>query len=143
MKLLKLILYIFMKKFLIKTLLWMWQFPQNFLAFMLCNILGYWSYYAGKYKEKYLIYSKIIPSSFSLGDYIFLTVNAGEFSIKHEYGHSIQSMYLGWFYLILIGVPSVLHNIAIRIARLFNFEWNYYSFFTERSANELGGVYKD
>ena len=62
--------------------------------------------------------------------------------VRHESGHSIQSKYLGPFYLLIIGLPSIIwagcfsgyrqkHNIS------------YYSFYTERSADKLGGVKRE
>lgn len=42
-------------------------------------------------------------------DFIFLSKIAqhSDSTIKHEYGHTIQSKYLGWLYLIIIGLPSI------------------------------------
>ena len=48
----------------------------------------------------------------SLGDYLFMPTNATKESIKHECGHCRQSDILGPLYLIVIGVPSVIHNIV-------------------------------
>ena len=62
--------------------------------------------------------------------------------IAHEYGHTIQSRKLGPIYLLVIGLPSIIwagcfenyrkkHNIS------------YYSFYTERSADKLGGIKRE
>ena len=77
--------------------------------------------------------------SVSLGMFIFVNNITDIKTIKHEYGHCRQSNYLGWLYLIIIGLPSIIwagcferyrkkHNIS------------YYAFYTERWANKLGGV---
>lgn len=38
-----------------------------------------------------------------------------EDGMRHEYGHTIQSRYLGPLYLLVIGLPSILGNIWDRI----------------------------
>lgn len=56
--------------------------------------------------------------------------------IKHEYGHTIQSFYLGWLYLVIVGIPSVIHWIACSIKpELFA---TYYSRYPESCAEKLG-----
>lgn len=71
-------------------------------------------------------------------DYVFLSKQAqhSDYIIMHEYGHTIQSSYLGWLYLIVIGLPSLLwaflHDHFLR-------KIHYYSFPTESWANRLGG----
>ena len=69
----------------------------------------------------------------SLGEYIFLNNNRVA-SIKHEYGHSIQSKYLGPLYLLVIGIPSLIWAIFGKRGDA------YYAFYTERWADKLGGV---
>ena len=75
----------------------------------------------------------------SLGEYIFIPEGVGETYLKHEQGHTKQSYILGWFYLFIIGIPSIVwagcfngyrrkHNVS------------YYAFYTERWADKLGGV---
>ena len=62
----------------------------------------------------------------------------------HEQGHQKQSRYLGWFYLIIIGLPSLLGNIYDRVAHK---DWSskdsikwYYNQPWEKWADHLGGV---
>ena len=64
--------------------------------------------------------------------------------IRHEQGHQKQSLYLGWLYLIIIGIPSFCGNI---FDRLFHRKWDvskrydwYFSQPWEKWADELGGV---
>ena len=79
--------------------------------------------------------------SVSLGNYIFLCPSHwnDEDTKKHELGHTKQSYILGWLYLIVIGIPSIIwceyfeeyrkkHNIS------------YYSFYTEKWADKLAGI---
>ena len=60
--------------------------------------------------------------------------------LRHEYGHSIQSLILGPLYLFVVGLPSILWCRVPALGK----SWrsgrrSYYSFFTERSADRLGG----
>lgn len=73
----------------------------------------------------------------SLGNFILLDsdVYHDNNTYRHEYGHHIQSLYLGWLYLFIIGIPSAIHNLISRKSRC-----NYYHFYTEKWANKLGGV---
>lgn len=124
-------------KWIKNFILWLWQFPQNYLAFLIYGCLGYLCYFGGKHNGKNLIYSSSILSSFSLGDYIFLLPNSSQEAIKHEYGHCIQSQILGWLYIPVIAIPSVLHNIYGMILHKFGKEIDYHSFYTEKWANNL------
>lgn len=53
-------------------------------------------------------------SGVSLGKFIFVPRraggSAGKFLLEHEYGHSLQSLILGPFYLFVVGAPSMLWN---------------------------------
>ena len=56
-------------------------------------------------------------------------------SVRHEaIGHARQSLYLGWLYLIVIGLPSIIN------ACLCNDKNKYYRFYTERWADRLADV---
>lgn len=124
-------------KWLISFLLWLWQFPQNYIAFLIYGCLGYLCYYGGKYNGKNLIITEYILSNFSLGDYIFALPNSTDRSLKHELGHSYQSQLLGWLYIPVIAIPSILHNLVHYIAYKLGKEWDYYSFYTEKWADKL------
>lgn len=121
-----------------------WQFPQNvlgFIAMKICKATPYIKY------EDADVYSWNIEYGLSLGNYIFvpyhtieeLATSGVQRHIKHEYGHTVQGKYLGWFYLLVIGLPSLVWAGC--------FEWyrqktgmNYYDFYTESWADLLGGV---
>ena len=79
--------------------------------------------------------------SVSLGEYIFLCPNhwRDETILKHEQGHGRQSLYLGWLYLIVIGLPSIIWAGCFGWYRK-KYNVSYYSFYTERWADMLGGV---
>ena len=79
----------------------------------------------------------------SLGKFIFVpkgsSEKASEFLLHHEYGHTIQSLILGPFYLPLIGAPSFAWNRLPYFARKRKKTGkSYYSAVFERTANELG-----
>ena len=83
----------------------------------------------------------------SLGRYIFTPYAAPtpidapyvQHFIKHEYGHCCQSQKLGWFYLLIIGLPSIIWCNCFEAYRK-KYNISYYSFYTESWANQLGGV---
>ena len=83
----------------------------------------------------------------SLGEFIIFAkedcVNYD--SLKHEYGHRVQSNYFGPLYLFIIGLPSILGNLWDRIAHKKwsykeRIEWYYKKLPWERWADILGGV---
>lgn len=131
-----------------KFLRYLWQLPQNLLGFVLFQIYSV-GCLCGKrpYNDVYILYSERMRGGISLGRYILLPLrymnyNKGSYiekTHKHEYGHTRQSLCLGWLYLIVIGLPSItwawLHSTFKRFKSV-----DYYSFYTEKSADKLGGV---
>lgn len=79
--------------------------------------------------------------SISLGTYIFLCPAHyhSETTLRHEQGHTRQSYILGWLYLLVIGLPSIIWACCFESYRR-KYDKSYYSFYTERWANKLGGV---
>jgi len=66
-----------------------------------------------------------------------------ERTIKHEYGHVLQSLMLGPLYLPVVGLPSAIMNIISRFDYIWgkgNFADNYYERWPENWADKLGGV---
>lgn len=115
-----------------------WLLPQNIIGlfvFLFTKLQGATS-------EKYngtIVTKWKYKSGVSLGQFIFVWQDASEKTIKHEYGHYIDGTCLGWLYLFVIGIPSVIwagcfgkyrkkHNIS------------YYDFYTEKRADLLGEV---
>ena len=119
---------------------WLWQFPQNMLALFIEGILCQAAYREGKAGDNTIIANIVLPSAMSLGDYLFVNPMSSQEVIKHECGHSKQSDLLGPLYLIVIGIPSLLHNIVYRACSKIGIRWNYYSFYTESWANKLVGI---
>ena len=99
------------------VLLYIWQLPQNLLGLIL--LLIYKTESRLTYKGVKVFFNKKFPSGISLGNYIILRKEPKNdydytwIDIYHEYGHHRQSLYLGWFYLPVIGLPSLLVTSGI------------------------------
>lgn len=119
---------------------WLWQFPQNMLALCIEGILCQAAYREGKAGGNTIIVNNILPLTLSLGDYLFVNPMSSQKSIQHECGHSKQSDILGPLYLIVIGIPSLLHSIVHYLCNKIGIKWNYYSFYSEYWANKLVGI---
>ena len=118
-----------------EVLLYIWQLPQNFLGLLFLLFI--------REKEKRTLegityyYCKNFRGGISLGKYIFLN-SRSKISVKHEYGHCIQSKMLGWFYLIVIGLPSLIHAGFHKTNC--SPGKSYYHFYTEKWADKLVGI---
>ncbi len=132
---------------IIKTLWYLWELPQNLLGLILFRL-----YSAGcmcreaPYGDARVLYSERMRGGISLGRHIILPWkylwNSSSYvrmAHGHEYGHTVQSRRLGWLYLVVIGLPSLTwawaHSTFKRLQSV-----DYYSFWTEKNADELGGV---
>lgn len=113
-----------------------WQLPQNLLGRVIKKIVK--AEYRCNYKDA-VVYSCGLRNGLSLGKYIFVPHKADEDYIKHEYGHTVQSKYLGWFYLLAIGLPSAIWSGCCKAYRK-KYNVSYYDFYTEKWADKLGGV---
>lgn len=75
----------------------------------------------------------------SLGKYIIVSQWSQIDTIKHEFGHCRQSKYLGWLYLVVIGLPSIvwagLYGTVVKVTKN-----GYYKFYTEKWADGLGKI---
>lgn len=114
------------------VILYLWQFPQNILGLLLR------AFYKGSdtdYKDVVVRRSSKMCGGISLGEYIIVSEWSGVCTIEHEYGHCKQSRMLGWLYLLVIGLPSIVWAFVNRFTRL-----DYYAFPTERWADRLGNV---
>jgi len=111
------------------VILYIWQLPQNLLGLIVILFSRAWHI-----KEIDTWYTN---GNFgvSLGHYIIINKNRGEITLNHERGHQKQSLMLGPVYLVVIGLPSVLGNIARRA-----YSFDYYSLPWEAWADRLGGV---
>ena len=118
-------------------ILYLWQLPQNLIGLLLVLILPP--------EESYdmdgcrLYYATRMRGGISLGRYVIVRSWMKDYTgntERHELGHAKQSRMLGWFYLFVIGIPSLLWAAWWNEGR----NRDYYSFYTERWADHLGGV---
>lgn len=114
--------------------MWLWCFPQQFIGWLLrvaTHAERRGGFYAVNFKA----------GSLSLGEYIFLCPahQRDERALKHEQGHTKQSYILGWLWLPAIGIPSIIWAGCFGWLRK-KYNISYYSFYTEKWADKLGGV---
>ena len=97
-----------MKK-IAEILLYAWQLPQNLIGLLLVLIL--------QPEEAYdmdgcrLYYATRMRGGISLGRYVIVRSWMKDYTgntERHELGHAKQSRMLGWFYLFVIGIPSII-----------------------------------
>lgn len=139
-----------------EILLWLWQLPQNLLGLILilfykpeaCIILQ---------NGNKVYFSRNMVGGISLGKYSIINsyyagLKTGDKTmkpieelvqldvVKHEgIGHGTQSRYLGWFYLLIIGLPSIVW--AGLYGSVIPYTVNgYYKFPTEASADRIAGI---
>lgn len=131
-------------KFL-EAIKYVWQLPQNLLGVLWKNVK----------KEGIIIdisnddlrsveakgYLMKAGGAVTLGQYVFISQTYQDQSavIRHECGHVKQSLILGPLYLIVIGIPSILHawlNDYIGCDE----EEGYSHFYTEKWADKLMGI---
>ena len=118
------------------TLLYIWQLPQNLIGLLLILI-----YKGNDDNTNGIIVRRSLNmrGGISLGKYIIVNQFARDNTVYHELGHCRQSMYLGWLYLIVIGIPSIvwagLYGSIIKPTTN-----GYYKFYTEKWADKLGNV---
>ena len=118
---------------------WTWGLPQTLIgaALFLANRKNEHFDYNG---ARATVWDK--DAGVSLGKYIFVPRGKGgradDFLLDHEYGHTLQSLILGPFYLIFVGAPSLLWNRLPHFKRKRKRTGkSYYSAPFESSANRL------
>jgi hypothetical protein len=113
-------------------LLYLWSLPQNLLGLLLRAI------YNGndsQYEDAIVRRSTKMKGGISLGRYIIINQWSTKDTVMHEYGHCLQSKMLGPLYLLVVGLPSLLHAAFCPCKR-----HSYYDVFPENWADKLGGV---
>ena len=126
-----------------KILLYIWQLPQNLLGLLVICFTRALHYNSSDTWE-----TSDYSFGVSLGNYIIFgtkVCRVSETSLKHEQGHQKQSLYLGWLYLIIIGLPSITFNIWDIVAHKNwginkRLDWYYKKLPWERWADKLGKV---
>ena len=127
-----------------KILLYMWCLPQNLLGLLLIAIYRPERMHIMENGNR-IYFATRMKGGISLGKYSL--VNVGHYrhdineslkrnTVRHEaIGHAKQSRWLGWFYLIVIGLPSIIWAMTYT-----GQQKGYYKFFTEKWADNLAGV---
>ena len=117
---------------------WVWQLPQNLLGVLWKNIKkdSIITPISNNDIESVGAKAYLIKAggAVTLGKYVFIshTYRDQGTIIKHECGHVKQSKMLGPLYLIVIGVPSILHAwLNDYIGCDEKHEEGYYHFYTE------------
>ena len=134
-------------KVFIRILREIWQLPQHIIAYVIM-LVNRKSLKPMTNRDGILYYlvDNLFNCGVSLGNYIFLDAdgNYDYITVRHEYGHQIQSLIFGPLYLIVIGLPSIIGNIVYRIKRMyFRKNYNpkdYYKQPWEAWADKLGRV---
>lgn len=140
-----------LKKSIYTAAQWTWGLPQTLIGAVL---------YAAHRKDRHFDYRGACAtawdrdSGISLGKFIFVPQSRGpslkpankdhpedhadSFLLSHEYGHTLQSLILGPFYLILVGLPSIFWNrLPFFRNRRKKAGRSYYSAPFEKTANLL------
>ena len=80
----------------------------------------------------------IFLSDYGLNQYHYPQYSKMQYdTLVHEYGHTIQSIILGPFFLIVIGIPSLIWASAFQNLRKRR-HMSYYWLYCEKWANVLG-----
>jgi hypothetical protein len=126
-----------------------WELPQNVLGLALLAV----QQLRGRvrrvvFERERMMVELAGGAAVSLGLFVFWTatdnpfVPVGAENADHEWGHSVQSRWLGPSYLLLVGVPSQLRVFyALAHRALGGRRWaHYYDGYPEDWADRLGGV---
>ena len=128
-----------MGKVLFRIWQWTWGLPQTLIGFVL---------YCIHRKESHFAYRGCIVTRWhvrgSLGVGMFLFVNDDHYQrdpqvLIHEFGHAVQSVFLGPLFLLIMGIPSFLWCNLPCCRKLRKEKGiSYYRFYPESTANALG-----
>ena len=125
-----------MVDYCLKILLYLWQLPQNLVGLVVRLI------YKGEVRHRVagidFWYCATFPGGISLGNIVFVG-SKYELTVRHEYGHQLQSKLLGPLYLFVIGIPSIVWA-GIYGSIIKETPNGYYKFYTEKWANKLAGI---
>ena len=118
---------------------WTWGLPQPLLGAAIYAVhrkAEHFDYHGAKATA----WNK--DTGISLGKFIFVPRKAGgsadSFLLEHEYGHTLQSLILGPFYLLAVGAPSMLWNrLPYFKSKRKRTGRSYYSAPFEKTANAL------
>lgn len=131
------------------ALLFAWELPQNTLGALNYALHLARGKVAKTTRERDRLFVELTGTgAISLGWFVFFSttdngyVPVGLENKDHEYGHSVQSRWLGPLYLPIVGLPSI-SRVAYAVGHraLTGRRWaGYYDGWPERSADLLGGA---
>ena len=127
-----------MKKALFYLVQWTWGIVQNLIGLSLFLFL------IGRRHRLFhgaVVTTWKLGSSLSLGMFVFTASPYDLRLVRHEYGHSIQSLILGPLWPLVIGLPSLVWCGCFGKWRD-RHRVSYYSFYTEAWADRLGAKFK-
>jgi hypothetical protein len=130
----------------LRAILYLHQLPQNLVGWVLVRECDTYPITWNRPPSiKYYLWDS--DYSISLGKYILVSNKWYPNGILdprmrrlllHEYGHCRQSLMLGWLYLPVVGLPSMIMNLLTRRGVLSRDR--YYLRWPENWADRLGGV---
>src|SRR5437667_5904480 len=101
-----------------RSALLLWELPQNLLGVARLATLALSGHVTNvRFEKERLFVEIVVDGAVSLGLFVFFTsrdnkyVPVGPENKDHEYGHSIQSRWLGPLYLPIVGVPSTIRGL--------------------------------
>lgn len=122
---------------IIAILDFIWELPQNLLGLIVMLVYRMGHRTVETFKDGHcVIYNWSNLSAVSLGWYQFTYSHETALTCSHEVGHSHQSLYLGWLYLFVIGIPSIIWAGIVHP----KVGGSYYRFYTEAWADRLAGI---
>lgn len=135
-----------MKAFLYRLLQLTWGLPQSLVGFIV---------FLTQIKKPHYTYRGAVVTnwhghggSVSLGMFLFIDIAHDRPEtpyekdlLLHEYGHTIQSLFLGPLFLLVIGLPSFVWATCFSAYRKRK-KRSYYAFYPEKWANHLGAKYR-
>lgn len=115
-----------------------WQLPQTLVGLIMMPFMGKMKKVADRHFN-FCWEATNMMGGISLGPIAFVSRGMSEEAIAHETdGHTKQSLWEGPLYLLITGIPSLIH------AWLYDYKKHcYYDFFCEKWANDLAGLEVD
>ena len=134
-----------------QALLFFWELPQNVLGALVYSAERAMGSVQGTRRERGRLFVESKRNAVSLGWFVFWAKGENRWFLlddstrDHEYGHTLQSRWLGPLYLPLVGVPSVARVLyAVAYREISGRRWGgYFDGYPERWADALGGVERD
>ena len=136
-----------MTNLFIEIVYWTWCFPQTLIGALYFLNSKKNHVKIQKYKHaKVTTLNREHTGGFCLGKYIFIDKAPDKYTIKHEYGHTIQNFILGPLYIPVIwGKSKLLYLKFMKLLKENPEEFakqrpNYFKQFPENWADKLGKV---